>query len=877
MNKRCIVISILSLLVSFVAISQRLESQREMDVLDGVKYDESIFLVSNYSVERAAYANEKTIPLEELLECGVEGFYFHIRRDSHSGKFLLREPDGSFRDLRNALAMIRKTLETNPNRLMTLFLDFYVDMDLQTLFDEEGLADYLFTYSPESGWPALREMLENGKRLVVFDLRRHPNAPDWLLRFDDLVEGHNLGWEEPAMDYASLFEDRQRKRLSFYSGLRFLGNNALGDRADEARLSNFARQTPFLIEDFRNRWIADGKMPNFILVDHFFSWMNVFLIMVRDFRVLRGELLADNIPVSYANWLGLNNCTGGEFCFPLEEGAEIELIPSVPGYRVEPSSVRVTGLGDKKILEKVAFKAFPIKLSSALELYIPFDGDMDDRSAHKANLRSEEVAIVTDPTRGQVGLWKTDGKIDLPSARELNMRDHDFTVSVWLKIPEYQMGKNDYCVLGGKYDAYQKALHFLVRDGKPYMGFFNNDLAGNTLIEPGRWYHVVWRYNKSNGEQSIFVDGKLDAISWKRPAYLGGDSLYIGYLGFSRSSGFRGYLDDFAIWSRVLGDKEILSIYNQLAVLRGNENEMDRGQRHLLWLFLACGSVGVATVYGFVRYRRRRIVEVVTKREIVVPQEKPVSSVPDRLANRICLFGDFFVLDRTGEDISALFTPKLRQLFLLLLVSSQPGGTGGISGADLSRMIWEESDDKKMKSLRSVSLLKLRKILKRLDRVEILFNANRYELYLSNGVYCDYLVCLRWLREAQICTLEDFERFCEVIDRGELFKGESFAWLDDSKNYMNSCIVDVLSRFIDSYPMAEQSDKILHVTDQILLNDPCNSLALSYKVKVLMAQGKVKSAHYVYDKFCALYREMYGESYPVAFERIDPETVRDYD
>ena len=74
-----------------------------------------------------------------------------------------------------------------------------------------------------------------------------------------------------------------------------------------------------------------------------------------------------------------------------------------------------------------------------------------------------------------------------------------------------------------------------------------------------------------------------------------------------------------------------------------------------------------------------------------------------------------------------------------------------------------------------------------------------------------------------------------------------------------------------------QADKILHVADQILLNDPCNSLALSYKVKILMTQGKVKSAHYVYDKFCALYQEMYGESYPVAFDNVDPEIVRGYD
>ena len=278
MNKRCIVISILGLLVSFLAISQRSEMRRNKDILEGVKYNESIFLVSNYSVERTAHV--KSASLEELLTSGVEGFYFHIKRDGHSGKLLLREPDGSFSDFRNALARIRKTLETNPDRLMTLFLDFYVDMDLQALFDETGLGTYLFSYSPESGWPALGEMLDQGKRLVVFDLRRHLNAPEWLLRFDDLVEGHDMGWEEREVDYATFFEDRQRKGLSFYTGLRFLGN-VTGGGDDEARLSDFARRSPFLIEDFRSKWIAEGKMPNFVLIDQYFPWMNLFMMTVR--------------------------------------------------------------------------------------------------------------------------------------------------------------------------------------------------------------------------------------------------------------------------------------------------------------------------------------------------------------------------------------------------------------------------------------------------------------------------------------------------------------------------------------------------------------------------------------------------------------------
>ena len=40
------------------------------------------------------------------------------------------------------------------------------------------------------------------------------------------------------------------------------------------------------------------------------------------------------------------------------------------------------------------------------------------------------------------------------------------------------------------------------------------------------------------------------------------------------------------------------------------------------------------------------------------------------LRNYIRLFGEFYVLDRDGNDITSLFTPKLKQLFILIMLHS---------------------------------------------------------------------------------------------------------------------------------------------------------------------------------------------------------------
>lgn len=132
--------------------------------------------------------------------------------------------------------------------------------------------------------------------------------------------------------------------------------------------------------------------------------------------------------------------------------------------------------------------------------------------------------------------------------------------------------------------------------------------------------------------------------------------------------------------------------------------------------------------------------------------------------------------------------------------------------------------------------------MERIDTVEVLFNANRYILQLSEDVYCDYLACLDWLKDKRVRTQPDFEYFYDIISKGEVFKGESFDWMDDFKSYICNSTVDVLSRFIDTYSIEDEADRVIQIADQILLNDPCNEEALLYKIKALIYQNNFKLA-----------------------------------
>ena len=870
----CLIVSLIITMPELLS-AQRLVSQRQEDVEAGLLYNESVYILSNYSC-LSSNSPEK-LSLDELLRKQIEGFYFYLKRDTETNVLLLRKPDGTFTPFSESLEAIKTALDADSTKVMTLFLDFYVETELESSFKEIGLMEYVLEYDTKNGWPSLKDMLSSGKRLVVFEVQKHLNSPSWLHNMRDFVEHTDADWGNQPEGVES-FDERLKKNLSLFTGYKFLETS----RGNSNDISALARQTPYLIESFKRAWIRDRRVPNFVLVDKYYAWLDVSLVTFRNFDIIYGAVTNNNELLNYVNWDGMSNYTTGKYCFPLEPGAELMLSPISPGYRIEPATVYVSGTQRKAFAGD--FKARPLRIDEDIEIYLPFEGDEKDGSSNHNLTVSRNVEFIQDPIRGQVASLENQARVDLPTASELHMRDHDFTVGVWLKIPKYLPEKEDYCILGAKNSTYQQALHLLIRNRKPYMGFFNNDLVGNTEIEPGKWYNVVWRYNKRNGEQAIFVNGKLDAISFDRPAYLGSDSLYVGFVNFSQFSNFVGVLDNLCIWSRVLSDKEILGLSNQLLDLHISNA--------ITWLdVLGIGLILMVLVsIAYLGYRKVKEkprqdeadAGTVAEEGIEEGTEEPDRSsreMPEEieevpvLRNYIRLFGEFYVLDRDGNDITSLFTPKLKQLFILIMLHSSRGGFG-ISSKDLTRMIWgNDNPSKSTKSLRSVSILKLRKILERIDTVEVLFNANRYILQLSEDVYCDYLACLDWLKDKRVRTQPDFEYFYDIISKGEVFKGESFDWMDDFKSYICNSTVDVLSRFIDTYSIEDEADRVIQIADQILLNDPCNEEALLYKIKALIYQNNFKLARYVYDRFCALYQEMYGEAFPSSFEQVVPSSL----
>lgn len=817
-------------------------------------YDETIFVISNFSGVDANLNETRTI--QELLDQNISGFRFYLEWEKQQNQLMIKKADGSSISFRQTILELKNHLDNKPDKIFTLFLDFSTNVnELADLFQETGVSHYLYTYDEQEGWASLKSMVEDNKRLVIFAMQEHRNSPEWLhYVWNHAVEPYFSIWEAPVFKGEFLKGD-PKNSLLIYNDYNFPRKSEISKN-----LKYDTNQNPYLIEHIKNTWTNTGKIPNFVMLDRYENWILGVLSYLRGFKIIKGTVTYNTQVLDYVNWENTGSLTSGKFCFPVGPGDNIVLTPRSPGFKFTPASVSFNEPRQSIIQH---FVASSYDITDNLEGHYTFAKAGRDFSINGFNGKPSSVQFVNDSLRSNVALFGESSYITLPRAEEFKIRDHDFSVAAWVKIKEYLPNKRDYCILGTKNNSYQQGIHLLIRDKKPYFGFYNNDLQGKTILEAGRWYHLVWRYNKLSGEQAIFLNGKLDSRSLGHPAYKGRENLYIGVAGFNWSSNMNGAIDNLSIWSRALGEEEIWGLSKEVLEIVPVKNIF------ILYPILSRSLLAILvialSVFAYFKIPFHKLKKQPSAADKIRSIENSVSQKPE--SNYIQLFGDFKVLDKYGQDISTQFTPKLKQLFLIIMLYSQRN-KNGISTHELTNILWQGHSSQSAKNSRGVTIRKLRLLLESLDSVQINFHIDRWSMSFSGSVYCDYVECLKLLKREKTHGTDFNLNFYHIIQEGELFKGESYDWLDDFKGFIGNNIVDILLKFISELTIEKDTELIMKLTDRILITDPVNDQALAFKLKALIKQNNYNLAKFTFDRFCALYEEMYGEKFTGKFEEL---------
>jgi len=822
-----------------------------------ITYDQTIQIISNLSDVNSQRSETKTV--EQLLSQHIGGFRFHLLWNHENSQLLYKLSDGQLMDFRPVIDQVNRYLDENPERILTFFLDLDLPLDtLNKVFEEKDVVKYFHKQTPNADWPTISEMVQSKKRIVLFTMESIFNKPDWL---------HHV-WNYTVEPYFSLFE-----------APNFLGEFLKGDPKNDLLIindfnipSNRIEKNPvYIIDQNTNHyllshcltiWRNTGKAPNFIFLDQYNERMQTIVNSLRSFNTIKGRLTYNMETLDYIGWEGRENCqTSGKYIFPIVPGDKITLKPTAPGFKFMPESVFFDEPSTSRIQN---FVANPIDITEGLIAFYPFEKGAEDASLNKNHGKSARVSYLHDKERGNVSQFSGNSYIVLPKAEKLSLRNHDFTISAWVKLSENENSDNS--ILGTTVRSYQEGIHFTIRENKPYFGFYANDVQGNVTLENGVWYHIVARYNKFNGEQAIYVNGELDNKSLGHPPYQGKEDIIIGNASFGWKAFFNGEMDDIAIWDRPLGEQEIFNLAMDVLPIYPKRSLL--ANRNLL---LVGGLVFLLVIISILVV----IIRKSTRKQSII--EKPsglgpnfnyqVTSAGTKNKNLIKLFGAFSILNKEGEDITDEFTPKVKSLFLVILLHSTKS-KNGITTEELTGIVWPEQDFKSAKNSRGVTIRKLRLILEQLDKVEILFQRDRWTVHLSNDAYCDYFECMHLLDNPQFNSLDYYYRLFHIVEDGQIVKNESYEWMDDIKGYVDYRVIDLLLKYIGLLDHRDNADLILKIIDRIHISDPVNEKAFEMKVKILLAQDNYNFAKYCHETFSKNFEEFYGQAYQKSFEEI---------
>ena len=246
-------------------------------------------------------------------------------------------------------------------------------------------------------------------------------------------------------------------------------------------------------------------------------------------------------------------------------------------------------------------------------------------------------------------------------------------------------------------------------------------------------------------------------------------------------------------------------------------------------------------------------------------EQQPKFSFEKREKSSIYVFGGFQAYDKGGNDVTALFTPTLKQLFILILLY-QSKNEKGISSTKLTELLWYDKIGTSARNNRNVNISKLRILLEKIGDVQLGHDNTYWTIILGKEVFCDYEYAKKQLRLFTAdSTEEEVYKFLRTVSAGEICPDIQTEWMDVFKVDIENKLIDGLERLSKTQG---NPNLLILIAETILKYAPLNEEALSLKCRSLYSLGKKGMAKKSYDSFCKEYTAILDTKFDVPFNSI---------
>lgn len=743
------------------------------------------------------------------------------------------------------LEKIHAVIQENQAKIIPVFIRYNDNiLLLDSIINESDIAASIFYLPQGETWPSVEYLVQANRRIIFFVDGNYSGVSRILHHIK------NYAFEISANTSAnSLYKANNTKvinqELFIINDFEELPVKFQSNQLNRDLVPDYIN---FLLEN----WKKYGKRPNFIFVDNEISNFDNTVDQLNSFTWIKGVAKISEKNIEKLYWKNPDILvTGGKFSFPYRGGEELILTPFVPGFKMTPEQIVVTG--EMTVPESYAIFATPLKLSEDLTGSFSFEELVMNAVNTSSEFEGSNYSFVQDIERGNVLRLPENASINLGKPENYGFRNSSFTVSCFVKFTEIlEFGDN--AILGNYESGYRRGLHLILRSGHPYFGLWANDFVAEKTLRPNQWYHLTWRYIIETGEQSIFLNGQPIGGSEGHPPFSGTGDIHLGSA-LSSGASLRGYIDNLLIWNRPLGDEEInrISFDEEIAVeeIAIKPNGFFAASKN--WIII----ISLVILIVLLIFLTSKLFK---KNKSEIPNEAPVELVK----NKIQLFGEFKAINNKGEDITDLFTPKVRELFLFVLINSLKSGIGA-SIQDINDTLWMGISSRKVANNRSVTLNKLRKILLEIDGLEIVSTTGYLQAKLKKPFFCDYVNAYKLCQIPEGMSKQQLISFFELVKRGRFLKGTQWAWLDEIRGFTGNQVIDNLLNLATIYQKEENLPEIEKIARRILDYDDLNEEAIYLQIWALQKNNNLNLAKFNFTSFTKKYETSFGEPYKMNF------------
>lgn len=681
-------------------------------------------------------------------------------------------------------------------------------------------------------------------------LKRLQNRYPTDLRPLVIISDNSRAASAPDMPGIVLLTNRDVNQINTSGGTLQAGRNAflmMEITADSIPSADF----------FIQFWDHSGKIPNFIHTTPG-NWNKAAAVVhtLNTHPKIFGVVKNGNQLLNDVSWKDFpNRKTNGFFSFPVGSYASSSLSPYKAGYQFSPDIILPS---PENLRNLKVFNAVPLSPDFGLTDQYSFSNKI--RNIQRENddeIISYGIDFVKDPQRGNCAFFSgkayLDGGLKSRSALKPN-----FSITAWIK--PVKLGRNN-CILGKGKDFVLKIhnglLTFTVQGIKDYYSV-------KTKIPIDQWTFIGLVHTGSDNQLSFYMNGELtEKISLLKPYTESDYTMLIGSNLWEEF--FVGYIHEIKIWDRELNEDEVR-----------NEFLSEKYSRSLfsgswiIWILLFSGMVG---------YILRRKIKNTKNAGITVlrtdqaPDQRTVAvSSFSKGREQISCFGGLKVLNCEGKDVSQKFSPKIKQLFVLIFLHSM-SGQKGISSKKLSDCLWPGMSPQNAKNIRGTNIQNLKALLASCTEMKLVFQDKLWKLELAEGYFADYAFVETRLDELEANPekgklLAELPELIAILKRGTLFPNMSESWVDPYIDRMSNRIIEFGLNLFHIFPEERYDTLLLDVAEIISINDPLNEPALRKKIGILTRQGKLSLAHSMFDNFAKLYFELYQEKYSGDFKSL---------